>query len=196
MRALLVKGLCMGMWPVLFLISSVMSCAAHTDFVYGKTVHKKELLAAAVYKNAVESLPICCIDVFVYNPKQKTYLLVLRNTEPAKGAWWYPGGRLYKGETFFACAQRKCSEELGLTVVPCAVIGVYATHFDTSAWDCPTHTVNIAVLAELTDSSKNPAVNEYHTECAHVALDTIPDDSYLKKVYYDTRAILSNALSA
>jgi 8-oxo-dGTP pyrophosphatase MutT (NUDIX family) len=66
----------------------------------------------------------------------------------------YIGGRLLKGETFFAAAVRKAHEETGLTVArPIQVLGVWNTFFPTSHWDTAEHrgtqTVNPIVLVEL-----------------------------------------------
>ena len=54
-------------------------------------------------------------------------LLVQRATEPVKGVWWLPGGRIYKGETFFDAAIRKTKEETGLRGKPIQILGVYNT---------------------------------------------------------------------
>lgn len=80
-------------------------------------------------------------DIFFlhrFNPltNRKECLLVERATEPVKGVWWLPGGRLFKGETFFDGAIRKAKEETGLdNVKPIQVLGFYNTFFPTSAWD-------------------------------------------------------------
>jgi ADP-ribose pyrophosphatase YjhB (NUDIX family) len=43
-------------------------------------------------------------------------LLVRRGTQPLKGAWTFPGGRVEWGETSTAAAQREVLEETGLQV--------------------------------------------------------------------------------
>ena len=106
------------------------------------------------YGDAVRQLPICCVDVFLYNPFNKTYLLVLRKDPPAKNVWWIPGGRLYKGESFFDCSIRKCKEEIGLDVTPVKNIDAIATIFPDSMWETQTHTVNFVVLAKLNAETK------------------------------------------
>jgi ADP-ribose pyrophosphatase YjhB (NUDIX family) len=56
-----------------------------------------------------------------------------------KGTWWLPGGRLFKGETFFDGALRKAKEETGLDDVEAVqILGFYNTFFPTSAWDTDT----------------------------------------------------------
>ena len=44
--------------------------------------------------------------------------LIKRATEPALGAWSFPGGRLALGESLAACAVREAREETGLSVTP------------------------------------------------------------------------------
>jgi 8-oxo-dGTP pyrophosphatase MutT (NUDIX family) len=75
---------------------------------------------------------------------------------------YFIGGRLLKGETFFAAATRKAKEETGLTnVTPIQVLGVWNTFFPTSNWDTDTkkgtQTVNPIVLVELNDDNETNA---------------------------------------
>lgn len=58
-------------------------------------------------------MPIPCVDLLIENEKGKI-LLIKRSNEPAKGQWWFPGGRVHFKETRIAAAQRKLHEECGL----------------------------------------------------------------------------------
>jgi 8-oxo-dGTP pyrophosphatase MutT (NUDIX family) len=83
--------------------------------------------------------------------------------------WWLPGGRLLKGETFFAAAQRKAREETGLTNVSCIqILGVWNTFFPTSNWDNETdkgtQTVNPIVLVELNDVDEDVKLDDTSEE--------------------------------
>ena len=78
----------------------------------------------------------------------------------AKGLWWWPGGRLLKGETFFDAAVRKAQQETGVhasLIRPVQVLGVWNTFFPYSSWDTDTikgtQTVNPIVLVEFIDES-------------------------------------------
>ena len=119
---------------------------------------ERKFLPKDVYSTMVQDSVICCVDILAVhiNEKsgQKECLLVERGSDPVKGVWWLPGGRLLKGETFFAAATRKAREETGLTAVrPVQVLGVWNTFFPTSNWDTATkkgtQTVNAVVLVEL-----------------------------------------------
>jgi ADP-ribose pyrophosphatase YjhB (NUDIX family) len=126
--------------------------------------NSKKFLPAELYGQLVRDCVVCCVDCLLVRQRRnedgtrnsKECLLVLRSSEPVKGVWWLPGGRLIKGETFFAAAQRKAREETGLTNVTCIqILGVWNTFFPTSNWDNETdkgtQTVNPIVLVELND---------------------------------------------
>ena len=77
-----------------------------------------------LYGSIVEHMPIVCVDIVLVSRVKgvMSCLLVLRDTEPAKGLWWLPGGRIWKGETFFAAAARKAFEETGCSADPSEVL--------------------------------------------------------------------------
>ena len=119
---------------------------------------KNKFLPVDVYGKMVQDCVVCCVDCLIvrFNPltKRKECLLVERGSEPAKGIWWIPGGRLFKGETFFDGAVRKAREETGLDEVePVQILGFYNTFFPTSAWDTDTakgtQTVQPIILVKL-----------------------------------------------
>jgi len=102
----------------------------------------------------------CLIVKFNVHTQRFECLLVERADEPAKNLWWLPGGRLYKGETFFDGALRKVKEETGMdnekegnSIVPIQVLGFYNTFFPTSSWDTDaekgTQTVQPIVLVKI-----------------------------------------------
>ena len=64
------------------------------------------LIENELYDKIREVLPTVCVDLLVTN-EQKQYLLAKRIEKPAKGSWWFPGGRIHKGETWQECAKRK-----------------------------------------------------------------------------------------
>eukprot|EP01064_Diplonema_japonicum_P039047 TRINITY_DN9693_c0_g1_i1.p1 TRINITY_DN9693_c0_g1~~TRINITY_DN9693_c0_g1_i1.p1 ORF type:complete len:224 (+),score=45.06 TRINITY_DN9693_c0_g1_i1:63-734(+) len=114
-------------------------------------------LPVELYGEVVRRLPVVCVDVVIQN-KQGEVLTVHRGMEPVKGYWWWPGGRMFKGETFFTAALRKAKQETNLTCTPVRLLGIYNTLFPTSSWDNPTtkgtQTINAVVLCTLpTDAS-------------------------------------------
>lgn len=123
-----------------------------------KISQSRKYLPAEFYGTMVKDCIVCCCDIVLvrYNHQlqKKECLLVERASEPAKGLWWWPGGRILKGETFFDAAKRKAIQETGIKDVdPLQVLGVWNTFFPTSHWDTEaekgTQTVNCVVLVEI-----------------------------------------------
>jgi ADP-ribose pyrophosphatase YjhB (NUDIX family) len=102
--------------------------------------------------------------------------------------YYFPGGRLFKGESFFECAKRKCLEEDNLTVLPQLVLDVYSTMHPDSPYDCQTHTVNIAVFALCND--QRAALDENHADYCWVDLDQVPEHAYLKDIHQKAVAFI------
>jgi colanic acid biosynthesis protein WcaH len=124
------------------------------------TIHPRcKFLEEDLYANVVRNTVVCCVDIVLVrrgSNGRRQCLLVERASDPAKGIWWWPGGRLLKGETFFNAAIRKAKQETGIDadrVRPVQVLGVWNTFFPTSAWDTDTikgtQTVNPIVLVEF-----------------------------------------------
>lgn len=66
-----------------------------------------------LYNNIKKKFPIPCVDLIVKNEANEI-LLVKRVNQPAKGEWWFPGGRVNHGELRIDAAKRKLKEECGL----------------------------------------------------------------------------------
>ena len=56
-------------------------------------------------------------------------LLMRRRNEPAKGQWWFPGGRILKGESLIEALRREIREETGLEISEYKLINVYSRVF-------------------------------------------------------------------
>jgi ADP-ribose pyrophosphatase YjhB (NUDIX family) len=70
------------------------------------------ILEKEFYERAIRSLPIACVDLVVYHGDK--ILMLKRTNEPLAGHWWFPGGRVWLGESRIAAAVRKLSQECGL----------------------------------------------------------------------------------
>lgn len=64
-------------------------------------------------------MPIPCVDLLVLDSGGNV-LLLKRSNAPAKGQWWFPGGRVHLGEARAAAALRKLREECGLDTIAAA----------------------------------------------------------------------------
>lgn len=58
-------------------------------------------------------------------------LLVQRNMEPGVGLWSLPAGHVNRGEVVEEAVQRETTEETGLIVKPCFLVGLYSQPGDT-----------------------------------------------------------------
>ena len=113
------------------------------------------------YMRAVENMVITCVDVIVQRKSDKRILLFYRRDPPAKGIWWWPGGRMFRGETFADAATRKVRDETDgrYSAKPRGVVHCWNTFFPDSAWDAGretskrgTQTVNIVVACECDEA--------------------------------------------
>ncbi len=77
---------------------------------------KTDWIPKEIFKDCMNYMPICCVDILPFNPEKTKVLLGKRNNEPLKGEYFSTGGRLLKGEEFKDCAVRKAKEELGLEI--------------------------------------------------------------------------------
>ena len=141
---------------------------ADDSLFYGNRTELTEVLPEAkmlpeeIYGEIVRRVPVVCVDVVIQRSTGEV-LLVRRGMEPVKGYWWWPGGRMLKGETFFSAAKRKAQQETGLECTPQKLLGTYNTVFPTSSWDTlttqGTQTVNAVVLVSAPPETRDVALD-------------------------------------
>lgn len=126
------------------------------------------MIEEELYQEIRARLPIACVDLIVVH--ENKYLLLKRLHSPAKGQWWFPGGRIFKGETIAEACRRKGQEELGLDLDAGDVVSVEESIFRDE--DPMIHTINIVVRIFLKGSlQKIKLDNDAHAE--HRWFDTI-----------------------
>lgn len=131
------------------------------------------------FSEFVRMMPQCCVEVVLTAPAG--VLLANRSNEPVKNEWFWPGSRLYKGESLKDAAHRVATEELGLEIDVVEQLGVHEHRWETSAEaGAPSrHTVNIVYLAE-------PATGDFEIEldAQHTATKFVKtvDETYHKYV--------------
>ena len=102
-----------------------------------------------LYKEIVKSVPISCVDVIIqYKGK---FLLGRRTREPGKGQWFFPGGRIIKGEKLEEAAKRKIMEELGarVKVKDLKFLTTKETIFKKGSLGSAVHTINSVFILKL-----------------------------------------------
>lgn len=82
------------------------------------------------WKEIVDHVPIPSVDLIVRC--QGGILLARRQNKPAKGEWFVPGGRIWKGERIREAVRRISKEELGVEVSIERYLGVYEHFYDTA----------------------------------------------------------------
>jgi len=106
-------------------------------------------------------MPIFCID-FLINCDSH-FLLLKRNEEPLKGAFWMPGGRLHKDETIENFLIRVQLREIGRYFKNYNLIGFSNYFFKYTINSRATHTPTL--LFEIDIKSKfNPKIDKTHSE--------------------------------
>ena len=113
-----------------------------------------------LYQELRAKLPIVCVDLLVIS-KERWYLLVKRSESPAKGVWWFPGGRIFKGEAIKDACLRKAREELGIELDVGDIVSVEESIFKDE--DPVIHTINIIVASYLT-GDRGIALDKAHCE--------------------------------
>ena len=89
-------------------------------------------------------------------------LLLKRKNEPAKGQYWFPGGRIYKMETIKDAALRKAKEEVNLDCRFQEIVSIEESMFkQRGEMVTDVHTVNICCKL-ATDSISEIALDNQH----------------------------------
>lgn len=105
-------------------------------------------IPANLYKQIVKVMPIPCVDLLVTNPKGQV-LLVKRKNEPAKGQWWFPGGRVNYGELRVEAAKRKLLKECNLTTTRCEEIRTFDVILQMPGPDLYRHAITTLYLLKI-----------------------------------------------
>jgi len=114
-------------------------------------------------------LPILCVDCLIVY--QKKCLLLRRSREPAKGQYWFPGGRVFKGELIRSAALRKAREETNLVCKYERTISIEETIFaQRGDMLSDIHTVNICCILS-TYKFESLSIDESHDGYIWVTLE-------------------------
>ena len=114
------------------------------------------------YRRIVDCVPIVCVDLLIVH--ENKCLLIKRDNEPAKGEFWFAGGRIRKLESIKQAAVRIAKEETNLDCQFKEIISVEETMFNkTAAMRSEVHTVNICCcLAPMNAGSIK--LDKYHND--------------------------------
>lgn len=113
-----------------------------------------ENIPAEEYAKIHKWMPIICVDCVI--SVEGKILLVKRKQEPMKGSWWFPGGRLYRGERLYQAVDRIVREEISVDLSSSPVLlGHDETEFEADPFghNQGTHTVNFVYASRATTLS-------------------------------------------
>jgi ADP-ribose pyrophosphatase YjhB (NUDIX family) len=136
-----------------------------------------KMIPSALYNQIVKLMPIASVEAIII--KDNSMLFLKRNNYPVKDEWWFPGGRIRKGETMQQALYREIKEETGLTIEIIKFVGVYTRIFTQR------HDVTIVFLCKC--SSSKVALNEEHAK--YKFFKKIPKNThqYLLQVIEDSK---------
>ena len=131
------------------------------------------IISEKQYKLIVETMPIICVDLLIINDGK--FLLLKRDNEPAKGEFWFPGGRILKLEKIKTAALRKAIEEVNLKCIFHNIVSIEETIFKrNSKMSTDVHTVN--VVCKLTSNNIDKInLDNLHTNFLWASFEDIYD---------------------
>ena len=125
-------------------------------------------ISSSLYELIIDVLPIASVEAII--SKDNSLLFLRRQNSPAKGQWWFPGGRIRKGETLEEALYREIKEETGLQVIKSKLINVYSRIFNerhdiTIAYlcKCKGDKIILTMSTQNTNTSKTPQNIFTHT---------------------------------
>ena len=144
-------------------------------------------ICSKTFKIIHELMPIVCIDVVIRIDGK--FLLIKREKEPAKGQFWFPGGRLIKHEKIKDAAARIVKQETNLNIINQVFLDIDETIFDEDPFEHngKTHTVNLVFAANVRAVDMMAlALDEHHSDFKLYNSDFIYDKEnnvhpYIKK---------------
>ena len=130
-----------------------------------------------LYELIIDSIPIPSVEAII--SKGNSLLFLRRQNSPAKGEWWFPGGRIRKGETLGEALYREVKEETGLEVIKSKLVNVYSRMFDGR------HDISIAYLCKC--KGDKIILNNEHSEYRYFKSLPKSIHPYLIQVIQDLR---------
>lgn len=123
-----------------------------------------------LYRTFLENMPVACVDVAIVD--RGSVLLVKRKDAPARGQWWVPGGRVWKGEMLRDTAARKARDEVGIECHIGPIIHTAETIFPDGPAGIAVHSINACFFAYPVAKRAAARLDKHHA--GHKWVRTIP----------------------
>ena len=116
------------------------------------------MLGDSAFLEVIDRAPLVSIDLVVVDPGHRV-LCGVRVNEPARGYWFVPGGRIFKGETLDGAFRRIALTELGpgeWRRAEAGLLGVFEHIYDGNYAGAAEISTHYVVLAYRLDVSVRP----------------------------------------
>ncbi|KZN58217.1 hypothetical protein N473_05610 [Pseudoalteromonas luteoviolacea CPMOR-1] len=138
------------------------------------------LLDRKTFSTVIDATPLVSIDLIILNGQGQA-LLGERLNRPAKGFWFVPGGRIFKGESIVEAFERLTKEELGqpFSFMDATLLGPYDHFYGDSVYgdELNTHYVAIAYVLKLPTELHNLPLNVQHGKYKWFEISELLSDS-------------------
>lgn len=147
------------------------------------------------FRNLTLTAPLVALDLVIVNPEGKV-LLGLRNNEPAKDTWYFPGGRIRKGEYLQSAYERIAHDEVNLDNPPrpqyLGVVERMFTKMETATAGIPVHYIALT-YSLLVDQSEGLKPDVQHSYLRWFTIDEVFDRPC---VHPDVQEVIGRILRA
>jgi colanic acid biosynthesis protein WcaH len=135
----------------------------------------------------IEQMPQVCVEVVLET--DDGILVAKRENTPT--VWFWPGGRLYKGERLEDAAHRIAREELQLAIEIREELGSYSHFWEGSSVKCSPsrHTVNIVYHCEPAQDDYEIELDDQHSAYRFLT-EVEPDLHYYVRKYLEENELL------
>jgi len=140
----------------------------------------EQLIPSSLFNRIIDSMPIPSVEAIVV--KNDLLLLLRRKNSLAKDQWWFPGGRIRKGESLEDALSREIKEEISLDITTHRLVNVYSRVFPER------HDITIVFLCECSEGKVT--LNNEHSE--YRFFKDIPRDihPYILQAIQDSRSMI------
>lgn len=121
-----------------------------------------KLIKESLYTKIHQLMPVACIDLVIIHKNK--ILLVKRNVEPAKNQYWFPGGRILRGESFLEAAKRIAKCEVGLNVSKLSNIGIGNLLFKEDPFNHGKGTHTVSFIYKCYADKNTPSLDNNHID--------------------------------
>ena len=101
---------------------------------------ESDFIPSNLYNQIMKLIPITSVEAIIV--MDKALLFLRRKNQPAKGQWWFAGGRIRIGESFEQALHREVKEETGLEISSHKFVNVHSRVF------LQRHDITIAYLCK------------------------------------------------